>query len=82
MIVVAPAGTEPTAGDGVDGVRAFLLEPLAPVVLHRGTWHWGPYPRFAESVALFNVQGRRYIEDNRSCDLAAAGLPLDVQLSE
>ena len=82
VVVVGPAGVEPTAGDGVDDVRAFLLEPLVPVVLHRGTWHWGPYPRHAGSVSLFNVQGRRYAEDNRRCDLAAAGLSLDVQLSE
>ena len=79
VVAVAPSGVEPAA-DGVDSVRAFLLEPLVPVVLHRGTWHWGPYPRTADSVTLFNVQGRRYLEDNRSCDLAAAGLPVDVLL--
>ena len=25
-------------------IRAFRLEPLESVVLHRGTWHWGPFP--------------------------------------
>jgi hypothetical protein len=51
---------------------------LSPVVLHRGTWHWGPYPVGAESVRLFNVQGLRYREDNDSVDLLARGMPVDV----
>ena len=60
-------------------IRAFLLEPLSSVVLHRGTWHWGPFPVDAESVTLFNVQGRRYVEDNDRADLAALGAPVDVR---
>jgi len=59
-------------------IRAFLLEPLSSVVLHRGTWHWGPFPVAAESVTLFNVQGRRYAEDNDRADLAALDAPVDV----
>jgi hypothetical protein len=34
----------------------------------------------AESVQLFNVQGRRYREDNDCADLAARGIPVDVLL--
>jgi ureidoglycolate hydrolase len=63
-----------------DQVRAFVLEPLSAVVLHRGTWHWGPFPVAADSVSLFNVQGRRYLEDNDSVDLEGLGTPLDVLL--
>jgi len=81
VVVVAPADAPMTDPADLDRVRAFLLEPLEAVVLHRGTWHWGPFPCAAESVTLFNVQGRRYIEDNASADLVAAGIPLDVQLT-
>jgi hypothetical protein len=62
----------------VDLVQAFMLPVLSPIVLHRGTWHWGPYPVGAESVALFNVQGLRYREDNESVDLDALGAVVDV----
>ena len=48
------------------------------MVLHRGTWHWGPYPVGADSVRLFNVQGLRYREDNDSIDLDALGAPVDI----
>ena len=44
----------------LETVRAFRLAPLAAVHLTRGTWHWGPYPRYAEKVRLFNIQGRGY----------------------
>ncbi|HEY4928279.1 MAG TPA: ureidoglycolate lyase [Acidimicrobiales bacterium] len=80
VVVVAPAELSMTGRGDIDQVRAFLLDPLSSVVLHRGTWHWGPYPVDGEAVTLFNVQGRRYIEDNASVDLAAAGVPLDVIL--
>jgi ureidoglycolate hydrolase len=82
VIVVAPAGLAMTGLSDADEVRAFLIEPLASVVLHRGTWHWGPYPVGSDSVTLFNVQGRRYAEDNTSVDLAAAGIAVDVILPE
>ncbi len=49
-------------------------------MLHRGTWHWGPFPIEADEVRLFNVQGLRYAEDNRCVDLAAKGLSVDVDL--
>ena len=82
VIVVAPAGLAMTGPLDIDEVRAFLIEPLDSVVLHRGTWHWGPYPVGSESVTLFNVQGRRYAEDNASADLAAGGTAVDVILPE
>jgi ureidoglycolate hydrolase len=59
-------------------VRAFRLEPLQAVVLHRGTWHWGPHPLGAEEVRLFNVQGWRYQEDNHRADLEAVGAAVDI----
>lgn len=78
VIVVAPAGVAMAGPQDADEVRGFLLEPLDAVVLHRGTWHWGPYPVGSDSVTLFNVQGQRYVEDNTSVDLAAIGIPFDV----
>ena len=45
----------------------------------RGTWHWGPFPVGPEAVRMFNVQGKRYAEDNASVDLAArAGAVFEV----
>jgi hypothetical protein len=78
VVVVAPASVGMTAPGDVAQVRAFRIEPLASIVLHKGTWHWGPYPVGAEAVELFNVQGLRYREDNDRVDLAALGAPLDV----
>ena len=77
-VVVAPAGVTMQAPGDVDRVQAFILEVQEPIVLHRGTWHWGPYPIGADYVELFNVQGLRYAEDNEHVDLAALGTPLDV----
>jgi len=80
VIVVAPADSRPGETVGHPQLRAFILPPLSAVVLHRGTWHWGPYPVAADVVNLFNVQGLRYREDNHHVDLAAAGAAVDVQL--
>lgn len=80
VIVVAPAGVDPSSATGAESIRAFALPVLSPLVLHRGTWHWGPYPVGYDSVQLFNVQGLRYREDNDSVDLLAAGRPVDVIL--
>lgn len=80
VIVVAPADAAPGQG-GLPGLAAFWLEPLQPIVLSRGTWHWGPYPVASERVSLFNVQGLRYAEDNQRLDLAALGLAVDVDLT-
>jgi ureidoglycolate hydrolase len=79
VVVVAPAGLSMASESDVNQVRAFVIEPLSAIVLHRGTWHWGPYPMKGESVSLFNVQGLRYREDNDSVDLAALGQPVVVR---
>ena len=61
-------------------MRAFRLRPLDAFVLHRGTWHWGPFPLGGDPVQLLNVQGRRYAEDNASVDLPArTGSVLDIR---
>jgi Ureidoglycolate lyase len=78
VVVVAPAEVAMRSPGDVEEVKAFVLDTLEPIVLHRGTWHWGPYPIGADSVELFNVQGLRYAEDNESVDLAALGAPVDV----
>jgi ureidoglycolate hydrolase len=80
VIAVAPAGVEFSAPADVQSIHVFRLEPLEPLVLHRGTWHWGPFPVSDAAVRLFNVQGLRYAEDNTCVDLAAKGLDVDVQL--
>ena len=79
VVAVAPADT--TFADPADlgAIRAFVLVPGETVVLHQGTWHWGPFPiRGATSVRLLNVQGRRYAEDNASVDLSEATIEVRV----
>lgn len=73
IVAVAPASA--SLGDVADLslIRAFVVEPLAALVLHRGTWHWGPHPLGDEPIRLLNVQGRRYAEDNASADIAELG---------
>jgi ureidoglycolate hydrolase len=69
VAVAAPGTTFATAAD-LDAIHAFVIEPGQTIVLHRGTWHWGPFPiRGATSVRLLNVQGARYSQDNGSVDL-------------
>ncbi len=81
VIAVAPADVDFSDADHAEQIRVFRLEPLQPLVLHRGTWHWGPFPIEAPEVHLFNVQGLRYAEDNACVDLAAKGLAVEVVLS-
>jgi ureidoglycolate hydrolase len=64
IVVVAPAGVDFSEAGHFDTVRAFTLARHTCVHLHRGTWHWGPYPLDAPSVRIFNVQGRGYAADN------------------
>jgi ureidoglycolate hydrolase len=79
VVAVAPAAVEFTEPADLDAVRAFRLRPLDSFALFRGTWHWGPFPVGPEPVRMFNVQGKRYAEDNRSVDLAAsAGAVFEV----
>ena len=82
VVAVAPAGVDFSQPGDVATVRAFVLHPLDTLVLHQGTWHWGPFPVGDEPVRLLNVQGRRYTEDNASVDLAAiAGAAIEVVIS-
>lgn len=78
VVVVAAADAVLEGPGDVANIEAFLLEPLQHLVLHRATWHWGPYPTRTDSVRLFNVQGLRYAEDNDMLDLAARGMAVDV----
>ena len=68
-IAVAPAFDDFSYAHQVENVRAFRLEPFTCIVLHRGTWHFGPYPSGDEPLRLLNLQGRRYEEDNASVEL-------------
>jgi ureidoglycolate hydrolase len=76
IVAVAPAAVTFDAAPDLETIRAFRLEPQEVLVLHRGTWHWGPFPLGSEPIRLLNVQGRRYAEDNDSVDLAALGIVL------
>jgi ureidoglycolate hydrolase len=69
VVAVAPAEVDFSDPAQLETVRAFRLEPLDMFALHRGTWHWGPFPIGSEAVRMFNVQGKRYAEDNASVDL-------------
>jgi ureidoglycolate hydrolase len=80
VVVVAPAGSTFEGPNDLDAVRAFLLHPLQPVVLHQATWHWGPYPLDDTPVSLLNVQGLRYAEDNERTDLGELGLSFEIAL--
>ncbi len=81
VIVVAPADVEFTDDRDKTTIRAFRIEPLESLVLHRGTWHWGPFPIEGPEVRLFNVQGLRYAEDNRCVNLADKGFAVEVDLT-
>ena len=78
VIAVAAPGSDLAVPGGADAVRAFRLEPFESFVLHRGTWHWGPFPLGEEPVRLFNVQGLGYARDNECVDLRDAGVELTV----
>lgn len=71
VVAVAPAAIEFDDPGDLDRARAFALAPLDGFVLSRGTWHWGPFPVGDAPVHLWNVQGKRYAEDNRCADLVA-----------
>jgi ureidoglycolate hydrolase len=72
VVAVAPAETEFAGRSDLERVRAFVLHPQDCFVLHRGTWHWGPFPLGPEPVRLLNVQGRGYRDDNTAIELATA----------
>ena len=79
--VVAPAAVDFTQPEHFASVRAFLMPRHSVVNLARGTWHWGPYPLRAESLRIFNVQGRGFAEDNGIVWLARDhGVSYEVQI--
>jgi ureidoglycolate hydrolase len=79
VVAVAPAEVDFSDPAHLETVRAFRLHPLASFALFRGTWHWGPFPVGPDPVQMFNIQGKRYAEDNASVDLAAtAGAVFEV----
>ena len=78
VIAVAPAHDPLETEAGAGSIRVFLLQPQDAIVLHRGTWHWGPFPVGAPSVRLLNVQGLGYAQDNACADLVARRLDFDV----
>jgi hypothetical protein len=69
VVVVAPPTADFSEPAHFDAVQAFLLPAHTCVHLHRGTWHWGPYPVGSESVRIFNIQGRGYPNDNGVVEL-------------
>ena len=69
VVAVAPADATFESSRDLDLVCAFRVAPLAAFVLHRGTWHWGPFPLGTEAVQLLNVQGLGYARDNASVSL-------------
>jgi ureidoglycolate hydrolase len=75
LVVAPPAATFADPAD-LDLVAAFVLPRYQPVHLHRGTWHWGPYPVAAESVRLLNIQGQGWPDDN-----TVASLPRVLEIS-
>lgn len=77
MVVAAPGTTLASPGD-LGSLRAFHLKQHDAFVLHRGTWHWGPFPVAADGVTLYNVQGLRYAEDNECCDLTTIPVTVEV----
>lgn len=74
VIAVARASLDFSVSTDVTEIRAFLLRPLDAFVLHRGTWHWGPFPLGEETVHLYNVQGFGYRHDNDRVELNEYGL--------
>jgi ureidoglycolate hydrolase len=76
LLVVAPPAAAFAATADLDLVAAFLIPQHQPVHLHRGTWHWGPYPVGRASVRLLNIQGRGWPTDN-----TVATLPTALEIS-
>jgi ureidoglycolate hydrolase len=70
LVVVAPAEVDFSRPEHFDAVKAFVLPQYSCVHLHRGTWHWGPYPIGASDVRVFNIQARGWPTDNSVVELA------------
>ncbi len=65
LMVVAPAHLDFSSDEDARLIQAFVVRQYQCINLAVGTWHWGPYPTAMGSLRLFNIQGRRYVEDNR-----------------
>lgn len=78
VVAVAPPSSQLSGPEDLEEVRAFLLNPLDSFVLHRGTWHWGPFPVRSPQVDLFNIQGLRWAEDDDSVKLSERGMAFEV----
>jgi ureidoglycolate hydrolase len=65
LVVVAPAEVDFSAAEHIDRIEAFVLRQHQCINLSVGTWHWGPFPTSPGRVQLFNIQGRRFAEDNK-----------------
>jgi ureidoglycolate hydrolase len=74
VMVVAPPGVDFSQAGHLDTVRAFAVPRHSCVHLHRGTWHWGPYPSSEPRVRIFNIQGRGYPTDNTVAHLSRLGV--------
>src|SRR5262245_52310275 len=81
IVVVAPPDVDFSDAAHFATVKAFALPQYACVHLHRGTWHWGPYPVGADELRIFNIQGRGYPSDNAVVRFAQDfGLAYDVKI--
>ena len=69
LVVVAPPDVDFSDPAHFDLVKAFALPQYACVHLHRGTWHWGPYPVGASELRVFNIQARGWPTDNGIVEL-------------
>lgn len=73
VIAVAAGTTVFDAPAALSEIAAFVIEPGGAVVLHPGTWHWGPYALDGPRVTMLNLQGRGWPDDNTSQDLRPLG---------
>lgn len=80
VVAVAAPGPPPAGPAGAAGVRAFVLQTLDTVVLHAGTWHWGPHPLGNGPVHLLNLQPLDFERDTEEVDLAGTGAVVDVDV--
>ncbi len=69
IVVVAPPEVDFSDAAHFATVKAFALPQYTCVHLHRGTWHWGPYPVGADDVRVFNIQARGWPTDNGIVEL-------------
>lgn len=73
LVAVAAPGADPAADPGA--VRAFIVPAGTAVLLHRGTWHAGPF--FAgPAMSFFNLE----LADTNTADHDTASLPVTVRV--